>query len=551
MGTEQTAKKIPEVRKVKQSGAGAGRRSGARILGAGAAAPTPRASGMIRGLTALEAEAEGLRVENISPTLLIPHPFNEPARSVVKPGDQYWDELLTSVRAHGVRIAAAAVTRKAFTTRWPDRLSPADKGEFVLVYGHRRRAAALATDQATIPVIVDDSLLEAPAGGLIDMYQENKERLDLSPLAEAEFLERIAEELGITSQAELGEYLGLSQPTVSRRMSLRLLCPALQQEVAAGRLSPTEGAQLGAKLPYGAVRPWQKERPGDSPLSEAEQNSEDRLADQLRVWDVLKSKDKPAVQTAVDRVKAERKSRAAAAERGIEIVDPREYFGDGPTAQAHRIYDDVVVDDPSEVVAAIDEFGALAFYERADADPDPVHDSADSGADDDFDNGKNAPAAPAGGQRQPAEKPAPAAPKTSKKPPADKGADGTDARRTEAMEARRTAAASLINSRPSQTRLLQVLADQYATGLAALTGPEALHLAQAWGYAPDVETDRAEARLSAAWAIALATYELLATSKASWGPEHRAYFDLLRERAKYEPTAWERAQLDTVTDDPQ
>lgn len=551
MGAEQTAKKIPEVRKVKQSGAGAGRRSGARVLGSGAAAPTPRASGMIRGLTALEAEAEGLRVENISPALLIPHPFNEPARSVVKPGDQYWDELLTSVRAHGVRIAAAAVTRKAFTTRWPDRLSPADKGEFVLVYGHRRRAAALATDQATIPVIVDDSLLEAPAGGLIDMYQENKERLDLSPLAEAEFLERIAEELGITSQAELGEYLGLSQPTVSRRMSLRLLCPALQQEVAAGRLSPTEGAQLGAKLPYGTVRPWQKERPGDSPLSEAEQNSEDRLADQLRVWDVLKSKDKPAVQTAVDRVKAERKSRAAAGERGIEIVDdPREFFGDDPTAKAHRIYDDVV-DDPRDVVAAIDEFGALAFYERPGAASDPVSDAADSGDDDDVDNPKSAPPETIRGQRQPAEKPAPAAPKTSKKAPAAKGADSTDARRTEAMEARRKAAASLINNRPSQTRLLQVLADQYATGLAALTGPEALHLAQAWGYAPDAETDRAEARLSTAWAIALATYELLATSKASWGPEHRAYFDLLRERAKYEPTAWERAQLDTVTDDPQ
>lgn len=550
MGTEQTAKKIPEARRIKQSGVGSGRRSGARLLGDALGAPTARASGMIRGLTAVEAEAEGLRVENIAPTLLIPHPFNEPSRSVVKPGEQAWDELLTSVRAHGVRIAAAAVTRKAFITRWPNRLEPSDNGEFVLVYGHRRRAAALATDQATIPVIVDDSLLEAPAGGLIDMYQENKERLDLSPLAEAEFLERIAEELDITNQSELGEYLGLSQPTVSRRMSLLLVCPTLRQEVAAGRLSPTEGAQLGAKLPYGPVRAWQKET-GGTPVSEAEQNSADREADQVRVWELLKSKDnKTLVQHAVDRVKTERKSRATAAERGIDIVDPRTHFGDDTTARAHRIYDEVP-DDPSEVVAAIDEFGALAFYERADTNPNHAHAPDDDDIDDEHGGAEDTSSETAARQRKPSEKPAPATPKTSKKPPADKGAAGADKRRTEAMEARRAAAADQINNRPSQNRLLQVLADQYATGLAALTGPEALHLAQTWGYQPDSETDRAEARLSKAWAIALATYELLATSKASWGPEHRAYIDLLRERAKYEPTAWERAQLDTVTDDPQ
>lgn len=521
--SENTEVQLPKARTIKRSAGTAARRSVTRVRSDASTTPASRA-GMLSGLTPDEAIAQGLSVVQIEPAALIPHPFNDPSRSVVDDEDEGWKELLVSVEEKGVRIAAAAVTRKAFTARWPHALPGDTHGEYVLIYGHRRRAAALATDTVAMPIIIDDAILDTPDGGLLAMFEENLAREDLTPLAEAEFLAKLAEELHI-SQRELGKAVGISQPTVQRRLSLIFLDKTLQDAVRDKQLSPTEGATLGSLLPYGPARSFQVDPDPD-------QDTDTRRREQLRAFD-LTQKSGILMKQAAERVIAERRSRALADDQGIELVDPVTHFGDAATARRHRVYDTVT--DPSTVVAAIDETGALAYYSieaPVPPDPEPLPSPTANGS-----GSASTASSRSGDQAEPTVPPAPAKPKSEK----------SNAGRAAATKSRRAAAERIALEPPPKTDLLQIFADLYALSVNAEVDWSAVEtLANTWGLDTTPEPTTAKARLARAWTTALATYEIHAGSKSQWGTVDKLYYALLRDRAKYEPGPWEREQLDNI-----
>lgn len=487
---------------------------------------------MHSGLTVDEALAEGLRVIQIDPSALIPHPFNPPGRSAGDQESATWTELVDSVAANGVRIAAKAVTRRAFTLRWPGALDSDAVGEYVLTYGHRRRAAALATGTATMPVIIDDSELDLPDGGLLAMYDENQRREDLSPLDEAGFLARITDELKLT-QRELAERLGLNQATVSRRLSLLLLAPPLRDAVADGSLSPTEAATLAAKLPYGPVRSWQKDPDNN-------QDTDLRLAEQVQAYRLTQVSQMLPKQAA-ERVIAERNSRAKAHELGILLVDPIAHFGDAATARARRVYDEVAP-DPDKFVATLDETGALAYYsietpDDGDSDPDWPEDDGDTSGSSAHDNhDANTKVTEAGPGSAPTE------------PGPDKPSPARSASKRVPIKERRAAAQRIAADPPGRTELLHILAEQHALGIFTECDPSAVYaLAATWS--PDVPRSgpkSPKAQIGLAWTVALAAYEVHASARSTWTALDKSYYGILRERAKYEPGPVERERLDDI-----
>ncbi|WP_100475696.1 ParB/RepB/Spo0J family partition protein [Mycobacteroides abscessus] len=551
------------------------RRSSTRVQAAGPAVdadPQP-GSGRFASLAADDlsvdqARGEGRKVLDLSPKLLIPHPVNDPDRSIPDPDDA--DGLVGSVKARGVRMVMAAATRAAFEERFPGLLPTDADGEYVLLYGHRRRAAALAAGVATVPVIVNDAELDQPDRGLMDMYVENKHHEKLAPVAEAHLLNRFIEDMNL-SQQELAKMLGASQPTISRRLSLLLLAEPLRKEVvvkkASGdeeefaekkqadtnKLNPTEASTLAATLPYGPVYSWQK-----SP--DKDQDSPERLEEQLRAFELIKQGS--LVSTAVARAKAERKSRAAAAAQGWEIIDPVAYFGDASTALKHRYYEDPT--GLSTIVVAIDEHGSLAHYNTSasmEIDPATLDDH-----DDELDENENAihdddeSVAPAEGSTPSEKTPSPAGKKKKsdtdedkkprpapKAPAAEKKATDDSKARIEASKKRSEAAQTLILKVPAKDQLGQILIDQYACGAIAQAATAwALERAEEWGYVPAENLESPTARAAHAWALALAGYELAAVDSTKWGKPQQSYIALLRDRAKYEPTPWEQKQLDQV-----
>ncbi|WP_255785927.1 ParB/RepB/Spo0J family partition protein [Mycobacteroides abscessus] len=535
------------VKKPKRTGSSAGRASTNTRVQAdeNTARPSSSTGSRFARMTAEEARAEGKVVQDISPSLLIPNPFNDLERS-----DQHAQDaegLLQSVAADGVRIALAAFTRAAFDASWPGQIPADQPGEYVLQFGHRRRAAALQAGCATVPVIVDDSDLQKPDRGLLGMYQENDDRLGLSPLADARLLNRFIEDLGM-SQNALGEMLGKKQPTISRRLNLLLLCEPLQVAVSAGEFNGTEAASLAAKLPYGRAFSWQR-NPDEL------QETAERQAEQLRAYELIKQ-GSGAINTVTDRIIKERESRATAAAQGVEIINPIGFFGDSSTAQQHRVYIDV--SDTTGLVAAIDDHGALAYYSRELViDGDPIEDTgtADDEVDDldaDSTEVESAHENPEPGSSSPAPAPKKPANAAEKKPSAAKPKtvtkqDAEDKARIEASNKRREAAKPLALHPPAKDLLAQTLIDQYAYGIHAhASGELALELAEQWGYVPADDLDPAQARSARAWALALAGYELAAAHCAQWSKPQQLYIQLLRDRTKYEPTPWETKQLDQI-----
>lgn len=532
--TPSAESNLPKTRAVKRAG-GTGRdarRSVGRVRPNASTTPAPRA-GMHSGLTVDEALAEGLRVIQIDPSALIPHPFNPPGRSAGDQQSATWTELVDSVAANGVRIAAKAVTRRAFTLRWPGALDSDAVGEYVLTYGHRRRAAALTTGTATMPVIIDDSELDLPDGGLLAMYDENQRREDLSPLDEAGFLARITDELKLT-QRELAERLGLNQATVSRRLSLLLLSPPLRDAVSDGSLSPTEAATLAAKLPHGPVRSWQKDPDND-------QDTDLRLTEQVRAYQLTQVSQMLPKQAA-ERVIAERNSRAKARDLGITLVDPVAYFGDAASARARRVYDEVTP-DPDKFVATLDETGALAFYsietlDENDSDPDWSEDDGDTSGSSAHESHEADTSVPEAGPRSAPTDPLP-----------EKSSLTRSASKRIPVKERRVAVQRIAADPPGRTELLHILAEQHALGIFAECDPSAVYaLASTWSpVIPQSAPRSAKAQIGMAWAVALAAYEVHASARSTWTALDKSYYGILRERAKYEPGPVERERLDGIT----
>lgn len=500
-------------------------------------APVAEQTGLIGGMSAVAAD-DAHRVVQIAVSEIAPHPFNHSTRSQPQPGEPKWEELLNGVRANGVRLPVLVVPRGVFVASRPTAAGQiAEEARYVLIYGHRRRAAALEAGRETVPAVVDGAIM-ADDGDLDAMATENLGRQDLSDLAEANLFARYSE-IGL-SQRAIAERLGVDQATVSRRLALLLLSPQLREVVEDGTLGSADAAALSGALPYGPPRRWQKTK---DPLQDTDQ----RATEQAQALQLILDRGMSATRAA-ERVIAERESRSKAAQLGIPIVeDPRAELGE----QCHQ-FRVTSYENGADVIGAINPgSGSLDLYARPSAAGPAVIDTpVGSGAPD---------VAPPPTEVTPTTSPEPEssqrddaavdeASDSGAETAADQQASAEKAAATEAQVQRRQSCAVLIGQPPTNADLLKILVSQYLSGVAARSGTSAVTaLLHDWD--AEAEGTGEKARNSRAWHRAVAAAELHTAElkDKAWDDDAVAHLDLLINRVGYQPTSWERRQLAAAT----
>ena len=494
--------------------------------------------GLIAGMSAVAVD-EAHHVVEIAVAEIAPHPFNDKARSQPQPGDPKWDELLNGVRANGVRLPVLIVPRDAFMAARPGaagKISP--EARYVLIYGHRRRAAALEAGRNTMPAVIDDAIM-ADNGDLDAMAAENLGRQDLSDLAEADLFARYSE-IGLTQRA-IADRLGVDQATVSRRLALLLLAPEVRQAVDDGELPSAEAAALSGKMPYGPLRRWQKSKDPD-------QDTDQRRAEQIEAQRLILQHNWSASRAA-ERIVVERDARAEAATLGITLIeDPRAELGDHYTDR--RISRDEYTSDADVVGAINPSTGYLDLYTRSTAANHPSGDAPRRDVDD-------APVTTGSGRGPSAGAQSPATDDDDEAAQADASDDEAAAlaeqKRSEVAAAaaaqghRRQACSALVALQPTNAELLKVLVLQYLSGVAARSGTSAVTvLLRDWDASAEGVGEKA--RNAKAWHRAIAAAELHTSELKdnAWDDSAVAHLELLIDRAGYQPTAWERDRLDTA-----
>jgi ParB/RepB/Spo0J family partition protein len=126
------------------------------------------------------------------------------------------DELTESVRVFGVLQPLTVAPH------------PDLPGEWVIIAGHRRHAAALQAGAEDVPVSVRADLME-PVDVIAAMLAENLHRADLSPIEEAAGYQQLID-LGL-SESAVAKRTGRSKATVTRRLTLLQLPDEVRERV--------------------------------------------------------------------------------------------------------------------------------------------------------------------------------------------------------------------------------------------------------------------------------------------------------------------------------
>jgi ParB family chromosome partitioning protein len=167
----------------------------------------------------------------IDPRSIQPDPDN-----VRRDGPDDLDGLADSIREHGL-LQPLGVAR--------------ENGHFRVVYGSRRRAAAIMAGLPEVPCLVVQSSTE---DRLVRQMLENLQRRELGDMDKAEGFARLRRNLARSrpdaGERELddavGKLLGLSATTVRRYLGLRDLAPRVRDLIADGELTVTQAQHLAA-----------------------------------------------------------------------------------------------------------------------------------------------------------------------------------------------------------------------------------------------------------------------------------------------------------------
>ncbi|MGH2352387.1 MAG: ParB/RepB/Spo0J family partition protein [Chloroflexota bacterium] len=156
--------------------------------------------------------------------------------------------LAASLRRYGVLqpLGVAALPEDA-----PGALAVGAGQRYRVVYGNRRREAAILAGLVTVPCL---SVAPAPSQDhLVAQLLENMQRRDLNDMEKAEGLGRLrrylAAEMGGGAKAEavdgrVAELVGLAPRTVRRYLALRDLPPAVRDLLAEERMTVTQAQHL-------------------------------------------------------------------------------------------------------------------------------------------------------------------------------------------------------------------------------------------------------------------------------------------------------------------
>ena len=147
-------------------------------------------------------------------------------------------ELADSMREVGQLQPGLVVDAGEFVAEYPQHAEAVAGKAWVLLAGHRRRAAAQAAGLDTFQALrrgvarLDETVLH-----------ENVHRKALTAIEEAQAFARVMERRGLT-QRDMARHAGVSQSHVAKRLKLLKLPESLQQAVTEDVLAPAKAVEL-------------------------------------------------------------------------------------------------------------------------------------------------------------------------------------------------------------------------------------------------------------------------------------------------------------------
>ena len=162
------------------------------------------------------AAPAGPALRHLPIELVVPNP--EQPRKHFEPA--LLRELADSIKLHGI-LQPIVVSPH-----------PHDPGHYMLIAGERRWRAAQLAGQHEVPAVVRDT----PESDRLELaVLENLQRLDLSPIEEAQAYRQLMDVRGYT-QEQLAERISKDRSTVANALRLLKLPPKVQDLVQDGRL---------------------------------------------------------------------------------------------------------------------------------------------------------------------------------------------------------------------------------------------------------------------------------------------------------------------------
>jgi len=179
------------------------------------------------------------------------HPVSPPRLLMLDPRQVELDPQGTRSQIGDLQGLATSIAADGLLQ--PIGVRPASDGQFRVVYGGRRLAAAVRLGLAEVPCLV----LAEGGDPLVQQILENVQRRDLGDMEKARAFARLGERITTESpglrggalREEIGRRLGVSGRTVARYLSLLELSAEVQNLIDEGELTVTQAQHLLAVEP--------------------------------------------------------------------------------------------------------------------------------------------------------------------------------------------------------------------------------------------------------------------------------------------------------------
>ncbi|MER5989293.1 ParB/RepB/Spo0J family partition protein [Streptomyces sp. NPDC001787] len=203
---------------------------------------------------AVSARRAAIGAATGAPTTGVPDPTELPVGAISQNPDNPRDHLrdldgmAESIHELGVVNAITVATVEAYLHERPDRTADLDDGTtHIVIDGHRRLEGARRAGLRTIKVQVDNARVATDEALLEAAFVSNVQRDNMTDLEQAHALDALVTFYG--SQTKASKRLGLSQASISSKLSLLKLSPDLQAELLAGERQVEHVRNLGKLNP--------------------------------------------------------------------------------------------------------------------------------------------------------------------------------------------------------------------------------------------------------------------------------------------------------------
>ena len=206
------------------------------------------------GARSVSARRAAIGAVTGAPTAGVPDPTELPVNLISQNPDnpreelRDLDSLTQSIRELGLVNAITVASVEAYRRERPEDEDRLDEGtKYLVVDGHRRLEAVRRAGLTTIKVHVDNDRVSSDEALLEAAFVANFHNDEMTDLEQAHALEALVKFYG--SQTRAAKRLGLSQATISSKLSLLKLSPELQADLATGKRQVEHVRNLGKLSP--------------------------------------------------------------------------------------------------------------------------------------------------------------------------------------------------------------------------------------------------------------------------------------------------------------